>query len=81
MAGETYIKYEYIVGKSGKAYPFVGYLVNEFVGVLYSVPISVPLDECDVSKELLEVLESSDDFCTVAMCLGEKLAIAQCQQS
>lgn len=73
MAGATYIKYEYVKSKNGKEYPFVGYLINEFIGVLFSMPIFVPSDECELSNGLEEVLNTADDFDTVSKNLGEKL--------
>lgn len=73
MAGSTYIEYEYIKSKSGKEYPFVGCLINEFVGVIFSMPIKVPQGECELSSGLEEVLNSADDFDTVSKELGNKL--------
>lgn len=73
MAGATYIEYEYVKSKSGKKYPFVGYLVNEFVGILCSMPIKVPEGECEFPNGLEEVLNSADDFYTVSTTLGKKL--------
>lgn len=73
MAGATYIEYEYIKSKNGKEYPFVGYLINEFVGVLCSMPIAIPKEEFEISNGLEEVLNSADDFSTVSKNLGDKL--------
>lgn len=73
MAGSTYIEYEYIKSKNGKEYPFVGCLINEFVGVIFSMPIKVPQGECELSNGLEEVLNSADDFDTVSKELGNKL--------
>lgn len=73
MTNSTYITYDYLIGKNGKSYPFVGYLMNEFVGILFSLPIAVPKNSCDVPNNVQTVLDSAEDFRTVSKKLNGQL--------
>ena len=73
MTNSTYITYDYLIGKNGKSYPFVGYLMNEFVGILFSLPIAVPKDSCEIPNNIQVVLDSAEDFRTVSKKLNGQM--------